>query len=360
MASSVTVHTAFAITNLLFLILACHFSLFLAFDASPDHDHYQCKVDGEILQYGIELPTCMIPKRAPKPPSSDNALVPWDRNYVNLYTPVPNGGLVVRSDGMHADLRITSVNQSFGHFQSKYRFVFGYFSMNLKLIPKQSAGVIATYYFSSPETKPKESDRHDEMDFEFLGNTSGNPITLQTNVYLNGVGNREQHHYLSFDPTAAFHKYSLLWNQHLIIWFVDDKVIRVFHNKTQEVGVPFPVNRPMAVQCSIWDGSDWATQGGRVKLNYTYAPFVAQYEGFGGVDGCQACPATPSTACDTADLSPCSDAKKYWFLEQQELTAKQIKQLQKHQKKYIVYDYCTDAKRFPEGMPEECRYNKFY
>jgi xyloglucan:xyloglucosyl transferase len=147
---------------------------------------------------------------------------------------------------------------------------------------------------------------------------------------------------------------------YLCRWIVDDEVIRVFHNKTRETGVAFPVSRPMAVQCSIWDGSEWATQGGRVRLNYSDAPFVAQYEGFGGVDGCQACLGIPSTACDDADLSSCSDAHKYWFLAQAELTQKQIQQLQKHSNKYLVYDYCTDAKRFPEGIPAECPYNTFH
>jgi len=142
-------------------------------------------------------------------------------------------------------------------------------------------------------------------------------------------------------------------------WFVDDKVIRVFHNKSQEIHVPYPVSRPMAIQCSIWDGSEWATQGGRVKINYTYAPFVAQYEGFGGVDGCPACPATPATACDNVDISSCSDATKYWFLRQEELTKQQIKQLKKHRAKYIVYDYCTDTGRFPSGLPLECPYNSY-
>lgn len=71
--------------------------------------------------------------------------------------------------------------------------------------------------FSSPETQPKASDRHDEIDFEFLGNTSGNPIILQTNVFVNGQGNKEQHHYLPFDPRNNFHKYSVFWNQHLIM-----------------------------------------------------------------------------------------------------------------------------------------------
>ena len=35
-----------------------------------------------------------------------------------------------------------------GHFESKYRFLYGYFSMYMKLVPGESAGVIATYYVS--------------------------------------------------------------------------------------------------------------------------------------------------------------------------------------------------------------------
>lgn len=112
----ISVHSELVIKNLLFLILlACQFALFPALDAAPGHNlawgQAQCMVN-EGIQFGSELPKCMIPKRAPKPPSSEVDPVPWDRNYMNLYTPMPNGGLVVRDDGMQAELRITSVNQS--------------------------------------------------------------------------------------------------------------------------------------------------------------------------------------------------------------------------------------------------------
>jgi xyloglucan:xyloglucosyl transferase len=60
---------------------------------------------------------------------------------------------------------------------------------------------------------------------------------------------------------------------------VDNIPIRVFSN-LEAIGVPYPKNQPMKIQASLWDAEDWATQGGKVKTDWSMAPFTAYYRNF--------------------------------------------------------------------------------
>ncbi|CDP10885.1 unnamed protein product [Coffea canephora] len=205
--------------------------------------------------------------------------------------------------------------------------------MQIKFVPGNSAGTKINFFFSSMQLS-SQGERHDEIDFKFLGNASGQPCTLHTNVYAQGKGNREQQFRLwfiqQFDPTAAFHTYSIVWNPQRIIFLVDGSPIRAFNNN-EGSGIPFPKNQPMKVYCSLWNADDWATQGGQIKTDWTLAPFLAFYRNF------------------NADAS--------W--ETQRLDAKGQNRMRWVQSKFMIYDYCKDSKRVNGRFPAECRRSRF-
>ncbi|GJZ07501.1 putative xyloglucan:xyloglucosyl transferase, xyloglucan-specific endo-beta-1,4-glucanase [Tanacetum coccineum] len=142
------------------------------------------------------------------------------------------------------DLSLSLDQYSGSGFQSKHEYLFGRFDMKLKLVPGDSAGTITTFYLSSQGT------RRDEIDFEFLGNSTGNPYTIHTNVYSQRKGNKEQQFHFWFDPTAAFHTYTIVWNSQRIIFLIDNIPVRVFNNHDAS-GVSFPKSQPVRVYASL-------------------------------------------------------------------------------------------------------------
>lgn len=121
---------------------------------------------------------------------------------------------------------------------------------------------------------------------------------------------------------------------------VDNIPIREYNNE-EAIGVPFPSKQPMRVYSSLWNADQWATRGGLVKTNWSCAPFTAYYRNFN------------ANAC-VASSTDCSSKMSTEGLE-----ANGRRLLRWVQKYYMIYNYCTDLKRFPNGRPRECRRSRF-
>ncbi|XP_038878630.1 probable xyloglucan endotransglucosylase/hydrolase protein 23 [Benincasa hispida] len=241
----------------------------------------------------------------------------------------------------NGDLLTLSLDKASGSgFQSRNQYLYGKIDMQIKLVPGNSAGTVTAYYLRS------EGSAWDEIDFEFLGNLSGHPYTVHTNVFSQGKGNREQQFHLWFDPTADFHTYSILWNPQRIVFYVDGTPIREFKNK-ESIGVAFPKNQPMRLQSSLWNADDWATRGGLVKTDWTQAPFTAAYRNFNE----NACIWSSGQSSCGSNSSPAADDKSWYS---QELDSDSQGKLKWVQDNYMIYNYCTDINRFPQGLPPEC------
>lgn len=123
---------------------------------------------------------------------------------------------------------------------------------------------------------------------------------------------------------------------------IDGKPIRVFKN-SEDLGVAFPKMKAMGMYASLWDGSDWATEGGRVKIDWTAAPFVCSFQDFASLDGC---------VCNNGDTASCSSGKWWDAPQYQSLSPIQQQGLADVKAHYLTYDYCTDYARYPTPPPE--------
>lgn len=124
---------------------------------------------------------------------------------------------------------------------------------------------------------------------------------------------------------------------------MDSIPIRVFRNHESE-GVPFPTKRPMYAFSSIWAAEDWATQGGRVKTDWSKAPFVAEYRGI----SLPVCECSSGAACSQS----CASSNNWYNApELCRLTDEQLRQMRAVQLGYTIYDYCAaEAKKYNGQM----------
>lgn len=109
-------------------------------------------------------------------------------------------------------------------------------------------------------------------------------------------------------------------------------------------------SKPMSIYATIWDGSEWATHGGKYPVNYSYAPFVASLKGL-ELEGCvsQQNASASATSCpkrSTSSLDPV-EGEEFVKLSQQQMTG-----LDWARRKHMFYSYCQDTRRYKVLPPE--------
>ncbi|KAI3764640.1 hypothetical protein L2E82_14651 [Cichorium intybus] len=228
-------------------------------------------------------------------------------------------------------------------FRSSDMYNHGIFSAKIKLPSDYTAGIVVAFYTSNGDVFEKT---HDELDFEFLGNIKGKPWRFQTNLYGNGSTSRgrEERYTLWFDPSKAYHRYTIFWTSSKIIFYIDDVPIREIL-RNDEMGSDFP-SKPMALYATIWDASNWATNGGKYKVNYKYAPFVTEMTDL-VVHGCVSNPIQELLNDNCAQMD-----KQLETLHFNTITPKQKTAMKRFRERYMYYSYCYDTLRYPIPPPE--------
>ncbi|KAL1539713.1 xyloglucan:xyloglucosyl transferase [Salvia divinorum] len=249
-------------------------------------------------------------------------------NSMHLSWGTQRSGFLQPSGGDDVTLLLDPVSGS--GIKSKDQFLFGTLEMQIKLVPGDSAGTVTSFYLSSV------GEKHNEIDFEFLGNVTGEPYIIHTNIFTQGAAGREVQFYPWFDPSEDYHNYTIRWTPSHVVWFVDNIPIRVYKNYLDD-GIPYPdLDKPMRAYSSIWNADSWATRGGLDRINWSKAPFVAKLRKF------------RARACDfrgAASVANCTTSQ---------LGLHDRIQMELIRIKSLVYDYCQDYDRYKGLLPGEC------
>ncbi|KAI3796639.1 hypothetical protein L1987_39317 [Smallanthus sonchifolius] len=266
-------------------------------------------------------------------------IVSFENGFTQLFGGDTN---LLRSDDDNS-IRLHLDQYTGAGFRSSDLYNHGLFSARIKLPSDYTAGIVVAFYTSNGDVLEKT---HDELDFEFLGNIKGKPWRFQTNLYGNGSTSRgrEERYTLWFDPSKAYHRYTILWTTSKIIFYIDEVPIREIL-KSNEMGGDFP-SKPMALYATIWDASNWATNGGKYKVNYKYAPFVTEMTDL-VLHGCISNPLQQLSSDNCVQMD-----QQLQTIHYNNITSKQRTSMKRFREKYMYYSYCYDTLRYPVPAPE--------
>ncbi|XVF22310.1 hypothetical protein REPUB_Repub12eG0161800 [Reevesia pubescens] len=242
-------------------------------------------------------------------------------------------------DANGKSVQISLTKSSGSGFRSRLLYDNAFFSASIKLPAYNTAGVVVAFYTTNADVF---TANHDELDFEFLGNVPGQQWVIQTNLYGSGSvkRGREERYNLWFDPAQDFHTYSILWNKNWTIFYIDDVPIRQVRRVYAMKG-DYP-SKPMSLYATIWDGSNWATGGGKHKIDYRYAPFKADFTNL----------VIHGHGCSKDQIQQCRNGITSFVSHFNSLRPNEMSKMKDFRKKYMSYSYCQDRRRYPIALPE--------
>jgi len=136
----------------------------------------------------------------------------------------------------------------------------------------------------------------------------------------------------------------LIFGYSVFSFSVDGTPVRVFSNHESQ-GLPYLSRQAMKLHATIWNGDTWATRGGRDKIDWSHAPFVASY-GTYAASACVSSPASNTFCCP----SDAASGEGVWMTRR--LGADGESAMSSAREKYMVMDYCDDPWQI--GRPAEC------
>ncbi|KAG2544415.1 probable xyloglucan endotransglucosylase/hydrolase protein 30 [Panicum virgatum] len=285
--------------------------------------------------------------------ASDVPTITFDEGFAPLFG---EANMERSPDGRTVSLTLN--RYSGAGFISSHYYHHGFFSADVRLPKDHTAGVVVAFYLSNGDVFDKN---HDELDFEFLGNRRRHEWRLQTNVYGNGSTERgrEERYLMPFDPTLEAHRFSILWSSRVVIFYVDGVAVREVP-RSGAMGGDYP-SKPMALYATIWDGSTWATDNGRYKVNYKRGPFTADFSGL----VLRGCPAAAVRRDDPAALQlqlqllgsekddRCAGSEfELMTADYAIMTPRRRMEMRRWRQRQMLYTVCYDTNRYPAPFPE--------
>ncbi|MCL6285635.1 family 16 glycosylhydrolase [Ruegeria sp. 2012CJ41-6] len=170
----------------------------------------------------------------------------WNQTAWNPdYLLTPPGEVVLTLDGTDTD------GKDFTGSELQSKALYSYGSYEVDMVASGDSGVVSSFFLFSNTFFG--AARHNEIDFEFLGNdtTKVNINYYYGNEKLGDNGSVQID--LGFDAADAMHTYRIDWHPDGIRWYADDVLLYEVVEETAPLPIP---DEPMRIYMSVWSGGD--------------------------------------------------------------------------------------------------------